>query len=242
MLDKTREQRQLDVFVNRPAGTTNVEEKIAGGYILKHQPTGKFYVGSSVDCARRVTAHVGQLRRGDHPVSELQSLYNEAPCFEVQLQPATVAADPQAWEKSRATEQRLLDENKSHPLLLNKAQDAIKSFTGLTHSVETRQKMAQSAIVRVRVLSEEAKQSIAAHNRARVVGDDTRARLKAAHTTPEALERTRQLAIPRMKAISVAGVVYESTHEAARQLGLSQGCVQYRVNSSSPTFKEWVYV
>ena len=41
-------------------------------YAIQHNPTGKIYVGSSHRLYQRVMTHVGNLRRGEHPIPEMQ--------------------------------------------------------------------------------------------------------------------------------------------------------------------------
>lgn len=229
MLDETRQKSQRDMFQNRPSGSSDLAKKIPGAYVIRHQPTGKFYVGSSDDIGRRLTAHVGQLRRGEHHSAELQELYEQDPQFEVQVHPA---------QSPRDQEQQLLNTLQGDPLLINKATDVRNSFQGLRHTEETRERM--SAVASGRTLSETTRQKIAQANREReTVSEETRARMSASHTTREALERRHEILQPRFRSVRINRVVYESTHEAARQLGLSQGCVQYRLNS--PHFEEWFY-
>lgn len=42
-------------------------------YAIKHIPTGKIYVGSTSNIHRRMQGHFGCLRRGDHPIPEMQA-------------------------------------------------------------------------------------------------------------------------------------------------------------------------
>lgn len=44
-------------------------------YAITHNPTGKAYVGSSKDAINRMKAHIWALRRGSHPVKDMQADY-----------------------------------------------------------------------------------------------------------------------------------------------------------------------
>lgn len=46
-------------------------------YALMFNPTGKLYIGSSVDVRKRYKQHISKLRNGQHESKELQSDYGE---------------------------------------------------------------------------------------------------------------------------------------------------------------------
>lgn len=46
-------------------------------YALKHNPTGKIYVGCSCDVKRRVSEHLTLLKSGTHPVEMMQNDFDE---------------------------------------------------------------------------------------------------------------------------------------------------------------------
>lgn len=46
-------------------------------YALKHNPTGKIYVGCSKNVERRINEHIKQLRSGVHNVKKMQDDFNE---------------------------------------------------------------------------------------------------------------------------------------------------------------------
>ena len=51
-------------------------------YEIKHEITGKSYVGISHNPKRRLYSHMYLLRRGKHPVEDMQTDYNEhGACF-----------------------------------------------------------------------------------------------------------------------------------------------------------------
>lgn len=46
-------------------------------YAIKHNPTGKIYVGSSSHCKDRILGHLYKLRRGGHENKNMQGDFNE---------------------------------------------------------------------------------------------------------------------------------------------------------------------
>lgn len=46
-------------------------------YAIQHNATKKIYVGSSRDVENRYKAHINALRRGDHPVEDMQSDFDK---------------------------------------------------------------------------------------------------------------------------------------------------------------------
>lgn len=48
-------------------------------YVMRHEPTGKLYVGATHDYNKRKADHYTRLQRGVHPCKPLQALYNQLP-------------------------------------------------------------------------------------------------------------------------------------------------------------------
>ena len=46
-------------------------------YVIRHNPTGKVYVGCTKNVERRVSEHMKQLSFGKHPVGMMQDDYNQ---------------------------------------------------------------------------------------------------------------------------------------------------------------------
>lgn len=46
-------------------------------YMIRHNLTGRMYIGSSCRCAERISKHLQALRRGKHTVEDFQRDYNE---------------------------------------------------------------------------------------------------------------------------------------------------------------------
>lgn len=67
----------------------------AGVYIIEHKGSGKIYVGSSCDVARRLRAHLSMLRHGKHFSAHLQAAWDKhgAEAFEMRRIDTCVEAD-----------------------------------------------------------------------------------------------------------------------------------------------------
>lgn len=55
-------------------------------YVIRHKVTDRMYVGSSKDVNRRISVHINALRRGKHPVEDMQKdfdIYGENYIIEI---------------------------------------------------------------------------------------------------------------------------------------------------------------
>lgn len=85
-------------------------------YRLTHCPSGYFYIGSSRDFTNRRKHHEYLLSRGEHTIPQLQELFNQHPDLSTLRWDVILVNDR---ETGYLTEQKLLDEAKGDPLLLN---------------------------------------------------------------------------------------------------------------------------
>ena len=46
-------------------------------YALRHEPTGKMYVGSTTNIGKRIQSHIELLKRGEHPAHGMQDDFNK---------------------------------------------------------------------------------------------------------------------------------------------------------------------
>ena len=46
-------------------------------YLIRHNRTGRIYIGSSVDPSRRFKKHIEDLRKGVHPVEDMQADFDK---------------------------------------------------------------------------------------------------------------------------------------------------------------------
>lgn len=126
-------------------------DSLIGAYLIKHIPTGSFYIGSTGDLKYRLRKHREALRRGDHPNSRLQELCNPNPLFSVTFYP--IVDDGSEFrilrEKAYDKEQELLDLHWGSELLLNRSNDARDPLAEIvTNSPESNLKRSVSMIKR----------------------------------------------------------------------------------------------
>lgn len=136
-------------------------------YVIEHEKSGKFYVGSTGNAAQRKRGHLSDLRCGVNSNKELQDAFNDDPGLKF-----TFVLTPNR-EAAYDFEQKLLDHHKSDPRLCNTAPDARVPGKGMVRSEETRARISEVQIGKVsplrgRTLSEEQRQKIV----------DTRERLR----------------------------------------------------------------
>lgn len=224
--------------------------KLPGVYLIHHTATDQVYLGSTGAVEERIRIHVGTLRRNQHFVKDLQSVYNEAPIVDVYYHPT--ATRVAAYE----LEQSLLDRYIGQPYLFNVAPTAT-SQTGFKHSDETKQKMSatrstpemrelMASVHRGRVLTDEHRAAISAGGKGRVVSQETRDLLSSIH---KGVKRSAELgaqvsATKRERApkISINGVIYRGATEAHELLGVGRSTIDYRLKSKEPTWKDWFKV
>ncbi len=169
----------------------------AGVYALKNTMTGRCYVGSSVDLARRKRIHFRQLRNGSHgslKLSRSWAKHGEAAFQFVVLELTSrdetlLRAAEQVWIDRLDAVARgyntnpvagnvgLMPKSVEHRARIGTAR------TGKTHSAETKALLSVLAKQRVRrPMSNETKARISASNSGKVRTADMRARLSQART------------------------------------------------------------
>lgn len=93
-------------------------DPIPGAYVITHEPSGKFYIGSSANTHVRLNAHRSRLKRGVHPSSQLQNAVTDVNDLIIETIPAT------SKEHAYDLEQQLLDQRVADPLCCNVAANA----------------------------------------------------------------------------------------------------------------------
>lgn len=83
-------------------------------YIIRHPPTGVFYIGSTSNRIRRKWEHMSKLRRGVHDNELLMYAYN----FDRELSWEYIEASSR--EEAHALEQAMIKEHYGLPLLANR--------------------------------------------------------------------------------------------------------------------------
>lgn len=122
-----------------------------GAYLIRHVPTGVFYVGSTGDLKHRLRKHKEALCRGNHPNTRLQEVWNLNPLFSVSFNPVEDDGSPfeVLREKAYDAEQALLDEHWGSEFLLNRSNDARNPLAEVvTNSDESNRKRSESMIRR----------------------------------------------------------------------------------------------
>lgn len=114
---------------------------LVGIYSWTNTKTGKIYIGSSVNCARRMTEHRSRLRRGSHANAKLQAAWSKygEPAFEFRM--VFTVLQRADLEK---VEQQFLDEYGAVLNGYNLAPTAGNTF-GWVATPETRARMSQAA-------------------------------------------------------------------------------------------------
>lgn len=191
--------------------------KKAGIYTLVNKTTGKVYVGSSRDCDRRKSEHISRLRRGVHINAKLQAAWNKYGEEAFEFLTIFTVLDVSQIE---AIEQRFLDESDAVRTGYNLAPTA-GNTAGWKAPPETRKRMSEAAkrrdnSVQVQRMREAIKgrkrpqseiDRIQATRRATYthVSAETRAKMaesaraRGCTSSPEHLERLRQMAIARAR-------------------------------------------
>lgn len=226
-----------DNFKNRLPGSLTIDEQQSCTYKLIHDETGDFYAGSSINCAVRDSRHITELRKGIHYNAELQKRYNESPSFTFQHIVLGTPNSDNILKNIRNEEQKILDENKNNPTLLNKALFSESPGKGLFHSDETKTKMSNSAIGHP--VSKLSLEKTIERSTGRVHSIESRAKMSAAHNTPEALLKRQEILKDRMKPIRINSVEFNSIAAAAMELNLKVSCIVHRLKSNSDQFKDW---
>jgi|APGre2960657373_1045057.scaffolds.fasta_scaffold46496_1 group I intron endonuclease len=152
-----------------------LDGKVIGVYRIKNTVNGKLYIGSSVNCKRRIVQHKNALRNGRHHSRYLQREWNKSGedtfAFDI--------IETCASEHVRAVEQVFIEyfesANAQHGYNMC---PVAGSCRGTKASDETRRKMSQSA--RGHSVSEETRSLISAAHTGRKHSDEMRARVSAA--------------------------------------------------------------
>lgn len=114
---------------------------LVGIYSWTNTKTGKIYIGSSVNCARRMTEHRSRLRRGSHVNAKLQAAWNKYGESSFEFRMVFTVLKQSDLEK---VEQEFLDEHSAVLKGYNLAPTAGNTF-GWVATPETRARMSEAA-------------------------------------------------------------------------------------------------
>jgi hypothetical protein len=115
----------------------------SGVYKITCVNTGHFIIGSSIDCKNRLREHFIELEKNKHWNTHIQNRYNkhkEGWIFEI------IESVESSNHLLRLTEQKHIDIHYNNVLCMNISKNAfVPSFTGFTHTSETRKKISNNS-------------------------------------------------------------------------------------------------
>ena len=184
-------------------------------YLFEHLPTGKTYVGSTVDFSSRKACHLHDLRKGRHSCSKLQSLYDQDSNLDNWKWILVVCNGRLHMFE---VEQQLIDNRKDTGLLLN---TSLEAMSPIVHNLK-------DPLVAAKRL--EALKSSFRTNRP-VIAKRISEGMKSRWELPGAKESIRGGGNPFAKKVKVDGVVYGSVKDAQAALGINEKTIRKRANS-----------
>lgn len=206
------------------------------GYILTHRATGLFYIGSTTDKFGRTSSHLSRLRNGNHHVVRLQRAYDDHEDKSIDFSYFPAIDEDSALN----IEQELLNEYEHNENLTNRSLCS-RSSTGVIPGFDTRVKMSAARFGATH--TEETKDKISQAHLGRMKSEQHCASLSIAQKklaeTKEGHERLVALAMSKAKPVIIDGVVFDSVHSAARHFELAKPSVLHRINSKTDKFKNW---
>ena len=139
-------------------------------YVIKNDDTGEAYIGSTKRLNKRKINHLCDLNNNRHGNAKLQLAFNGNANLLLGYQ------EVDSKEEALRIEQRLLDANKDHDLLMNYRLKAISNFSVRTYSAEDRAKLSERSKSK---WTKERRDETVARMGSRVISDETRAKLSA---------------------------------------------------------------
>lgn len=223
-MEKVKRMRELEHYPKTP-----------GAYILTHEPTGRFYIGSSGDLRSRLLDHRRLLIRGVHGNKNLLDCFTEWGDIDIKYELFDFRSE--AYRR----EDELLGYFHGQPLCCNVGRDPHGAFIGgmpeetkhklrlanlgRRHSDEFKQKC--SIRLTGHRLSEETRRRISEANLGKSFSDEIRLNMREAKT------------LTAGKSIIIKGIRYRSYAEAVRALGIHESTIRQRVANKSSLFDDW---
>jgi group I intron endonuclease len=243
--------------------------KVPGIYLIVDEQDSKVYVGSSINLKTRLKDHERKLRSGSHSNYKLQMAFSRKHDLKIIPIPTEENVDVLEQEQMLLDEfidqdvllnlaRDAVSSQKGIPWTEERTARMREAMTGKRFEPEVIQRL--KIIAKDRGMSKEAIEAARVRNTGKKLSQEHIEKVRATskeRMTPEAREHLRQvnLGIPhtpedirKMKLIQreitgtpviINNVEYNSISEAAERLNLEYGCVQGRVNSNTPKFKEW---
>jgi predicted GIY-YIG superfamily endonuclease len=195
-------------------------EPWSGAYMIFHRVTGLFYIGSATNLHKRRLEHESRLRSGIHHLARLQEAYNQSQIADFIYWYSADRAQALQWEQS------LLDQYWGNPLLLNFGRVADKPRLGAKNNERQREAARQTRLTEV--VSTERREIL------------SQSRL-AFEASPEGRALRDRLSAQKRMRVSIDGVIYQSTREAAEKLGITYDMAAYRIQRSQNYRSTWFY-
>lgn len=240
---------------------------LPGVYIVTHEPTGLYYVGSSGNLLERRHHHVAGLRNGNHISPRLQQTW-QGEISEYTFKFETCIDRDSAYDR----EQELLDKLWGMPLCTNHGNSARSRWvigtepkeyldrlyrnmdlgrqnriyvSGFRHTEEAKERMRQAQALRPsdsyrrgHTLSDEARAKLSDFQK-------NRPRAQGLIFTDEHKANMKLSAIARgekrSRKVSIDGVLYTNAAYAAEAHNVTRRTVVLRIQSERPEFSGWKY-
>lgn len=192
-----------------------------GAYVITHNPSGRFYIGSSGNVRARINQHYHLLRHDKHPSGRLQEVFTNTDDITIDVTPAP--------DKDGAfeSEQAILDARFSDPLCCNNAPGA---RTLWKDGMPEEQRRLRSDKMKGHSVSDHVRESVRKANTGLKRSPETLQRMREAKA-----EQAAKQSIP----VIVNGVEYKSNKEAIEKLGINKRTLTKRLNSDDPKWADW---
>lgn len=238
-------------------GVTSVNKSLhstPAAYILYHEASGMFYVGSTSNLYIRITDHLKDLRGGRHRNEPLQQAYSKHENKNLRL--SFIRSNDR--EIAFDLEQDLLDKYIPTGKLFNLATNA--RIAGLGRIVPEEQRVKQVAKLREFFKSEKgskqleeqitrmkglwrnpevSKKLYAEHAERRndpVYMKKLAENGKAVWTDPKMREKMLAIRAKRRRPVSIDGIVYDCVGDASKALGIQLGTLRKRLEAGRPGY------
>lgn len=193
---------------------------IVAAYIMKHKPTGYYYVGSTTDYMTRMRNHRHKFNNASHENKRLQSIFTCWEDFDVEVfKLGTI-------KEAKAMEQRLLDQHRGKGLCCNFASSSTDPTAGVITNERRREVNLGNTNMLGKKHTEETRAKIGTSATGRTKSDEVR----------------RKISLAKSMAVIAGGVQYESVLAASTALGISGSTIRSRIISNSAKFKDWKFV
>ena len=126
-----------DMSIGEMVGGSKADH-VSGAYVIEHEATGAFYVGSSSNLRQRLHAHGSQLRNGKHETDKLQELFDYDDSLIIEVFKTNTHSE------ALDLEQKMLDEHHGKPNCLNIASNSRITRLGVPQSEEGKRKQRET--------------------------------------------------------------------------------------------------